>query len=342
MSTYFGLDFGNSSIKIVQAAGVSPAGYTVTGIGLVQNPAGSVDFLDKTVTNKLAGAVKQLFTESGIKEKRAVLSVPESKVYSKIVKMPAMSEAELSSAVKWEAEQFVPVPVSEVEIDYQVVQEKVKSEEGDQALVYLVAAPKKLLQAMVDFALSLGIEPIAIESEMVAVARSLTFGAKPEGATLIIHMGALSTVMGIVEAESLLFAHYMNTGGVAFTRAVSQSLTLPIAQAEEYKRTYGMDASQLEGKVRESLTLVLESLSTEVKKAIEFHASENGARVTRIALSGGGAYLPELSAYFGAKFEGMEIVLGDPFAYGKAGRGVTIPNEKAAYSVAAGLALRVF
>jgi len=339
---YFGLDFGNSSLKVVQAAQVGGGKYMVQGIGLVQNPAGSVDFLDKNVTEKLAGALKQLLSDAGVKDKRAILSIPESKVYSKVIKMPMMSEAELDSAVKWEAEQFVPVPVSEVEIDYQVVKSGVKGSSGDQMSVYLVAAPKKLLQSMVDFVVGLGIEPIAIESEMVAVSRSLTFNMPAEGASLLIHIGALSTVMGIVDSDSLLFAHYMNTGGVAMTRSISQSLSLPIGQAEEYKRTYGMDRRQLEGKVAESLLIVMESIAEEARKAMEFQATENGTRINRIIISGGGAYLPELSAYLGQKFEGIEIMLGDPFAAARAGRGVTIPNERAVYAVSAGLALRAF
>lgn len=339
MSIFFGLDFGNSSLKVVQATGVNRSSYIVSGVGLVQNPAGSVDFLDKTVVEKLVPAVKQLLSESEIHDKRAVISIPESKVYSKIIKMPAMSDAELSSAVKWEAEQFVPVPVSEVEMDYQIVKEADESSNG-QSLVYLVAAPKKLLQAMVDFVFSVGIEPIAVESEMIAVSRSMMHGVESEGSTLLIHIGALSTVMGIVNKESLILAHYMNTGGVAMTRAVSQSLSLPIAQAEEYKRTYGLDTKQLEGKVRGSLLIILESVAGEVRKAIEHHITTNNSQVTKIVLSGGGAYLPELGSYFGEKFGGMEILLGDPFVYAKAGRGVKLPKERAAYGVAAGLALR--
>lgn len=342
MSMFFGLDFGNSSLKAMMATTTGSAGYVVDGVGLVQNPAGSVDFLDQNVVAKLAPAVKQLLSEAGIRERRAVVSVPESKVYSKIVKMPNMSEAELSSAVKWEAEQFVPVPVSEVEIDYQVVKTGSGKAEGEQSLVYLVAAPKKLLQAMVDFVTGVGIEPIAVESEMVAVARAMTYGIEMEGATLLMHLGALSTVMGIVEGDSLVFAHYMNTGGVVMTRAISQSLNLPIGQAEEYKRAYGVDPAQLEGKVKESLNLVTESLVTEARKAMEFHAAENHSRVVRVIVTGGGAYLPELTSLLGEKFGGVEVLLGDPFAYAKPGRGTAIPTERAAYAVAAGLALRVF
>ena len=341
MSSYFGLDFGSSSLKAAQVALAGPKSFAVTSLGLVQNPVGSVDFKDKTVAEKLLPAVKQLLKEAGIKDRRAVVSIPESKVFSRIITMPSMSDAELASAVNWEAEQFVPIPVSEVEIDYSVVKRPPKGVTNEPMLVYLVAAPKKYLQALVDFLVLIGIEPVAVESEMVAVARAFSFGAPP-GSSLLVHIGALSTVMAIVEGDALMFSYVMETGGVAMTRALSQSLSLPIMQAEEYKRTYGLDSGQLEGKVKEGLVVVLQSVVAEMRKAIEFHATENKSRVNRIVISGGGAYLPALSTYLGETFAGLEVVIGDPFTYAKAAHGVKIPEARAVYSVAVGLSQRVF
>jgi Tfp pilus assembly PilM family ATPase len=87
-----------------------------------------------------------------------------------------MSDAELASAVTWEAEQFVPIPVAEVEIDYSVIKKPPKGVSGEPMLVYLVAAPKKYLQSLVDFLVLTGIEPVAVESEMVAVSRAFSLG----------------------------------------------------------------------------------------------------------------------------------------------------------------------
>ena len=176
---------------------------------------------------------------------------------------------------------------------------------------------------------------------MVAVTRALTFGVKT-GATLIVHIGALSTVLSIVDSVSLSFSYVMSVGGVALTRALSQSLAIPLPQAEEYKRTYGLDASQLEGKVRQSLLLVIEQITGEVRKAIEYHATVDKSRVTRIVLSGGGAYLPDFTTYLSQVFGGIEVVVADPFVAAKPGRGVSLPRERAVYTVASGLSLRVF
>jgi len=341
MSSYFGLDFGSSSLKVAQVNLLGTNKFVVNALGLIQNPAGSLDFSDTKVTNQLLPAVKKLIKDAGIKDKRAVVSVPESKVYSRIVTMPNMSDAELAGAVSWEAEQFVPVPVSEVEVDYSVVSRPPKGASTQPLQVYLVAAPKKYLQAMVDFLILAGIEPIAVESEMVAVSRVFSFGGSV-GSSLLVHIGALSTVMAIIEGGALRFSYVMETGGVSLTRVLSKSLALPMVQAEEYKRTYGLDPNQLEGKIRNGLLVLLNEVTSEIGKAIQYHATQNKAQVARIILSGGGAYLPELATYLGEKFSGIEVLMGDPFTYAVAGKGVKIPAEKTVYSVAVGLAERVF
>ncbi|KKU87885.1 MAG: type IV pilus assembly protein PilM, nonfunctional [Microgenomates group bacterium GW2011_GWF2_47_9] len=341
MSAYFGLDFGSSSFKVAQVSLAGSKSFTVTALGLAQNPAGSLELTDQKVVEKILPSLKALLKESGIKDKRAVVSVPESRVFSRIVAMPNMSDTELASAVNWEAEQFVPVPVNEVEIDYSVIHRPPKGAGTQSMLVYLVAAPKKYLQALVDFLVAAGIEPVAVESEMVAVSRAFSFGGMT-GSSLIVHIGALSTVMAIVEGDALRFSYVMDSGGVALTRAVSQSLALPIAQAEEYKRTYGLDPAQLEGKVKAALLVIGEGMVAEIRKAIEYHLTENKSQVSRIVLSGGGAYLPELTSYLGEAFAGLEVMIGDPFMQGQPGRGVVIPPEKAVYSVAVGLSQRVF
>ncbi len=341
MTAYFGLDIGSSSIKITQSSLMGSKGFSVEAVGLAVNPTGSIDFANPDVCARLGPVVKQLVSSLKIRDKRVVVAVPESRVYSRILTMPQMSEAELTSAIKWEAEQFVPIPVAEVELDFSILESQVSGATEKKMLVYLVAAPKKYLQAMVDFLTSVGLEPIAIESEMVATARSMTFGTPPT-TSLIVHMGSMSSVLAIVDGESLSFSYVAESGGVALTRALAQSLSLPLPQAEEYKRTYGLDQKQVEGKVRTGLLIILNSIVGEIRKAMEYHLTSRKTRVGRIVLSGGGAYLPEFGSYLSESFGGIEVVVADPFATAKPGRGVVIPREKAVYSVAVGLSQRVF
>lgn len=341
MTAYFGLDIGSSSIKATQSSVMGTKSFSVEANALVVNPAGSVDFTNPLVVEKLGPAVKQLLSEANIRDKRVVVSVAESRVYSRILSMPTMSEAELTAAIKWEAEQFVPIPVAEVELDFSIIEQQSAGTTDKKMLVYLVAAPKKYLQSLVDFLVGIGLEPIAVESEMVAVSRALTFGSNPS-TSLVVHMGAMSTVLAIVDGSSLSFSYVIEAGGVSLTRALSQSLALPLPQAEEYKRTYGLDPAQLEGKVRTGLLIILDNIASEIRKAMEYHLSSRKTRVTRIVLSGGGAYLPEFGGYLSQMFGGIEVVVGDPFASAKPGRGITLPREKAVYAVSVGLSQRVF
>ena len=339
MPAFFGLDIGATGIKAVQSSLRGSKSFFVENLGLVNNPAGSIDFTDASVREKIKPALKQLLTETKMRERRAVVAVSEGKVFSRVLSLPLMSEAELSTAIKWEAEQFVPIPVDEVELDYSVINKSASGSEK-KMLVYLVAAPKKYLEGMVTLLTDAGIEPIAVESEMVAVSRALTYGDHT-GVSLIVSLGAMQTVIAVIDGADLTFSYVIPTGGVAMTRALSQSLGLPLPQAEEYKRTYGLQDNQLEGKVKTGLMIVMDTLVKEIRKAMEYQVAEKKRVVNRIILSGGGAYLPELSGYLTSLYGSVEVVLGDPFAMATFTKGLTLPVTKAVYTVAVGCSLRI-
>ena len=94
--------------------------------------------------------------------------------------------------------------------------------------------------------------------------------------------------------------------------------------------------------MRTGLLIVLDNIVSEMRKAMEYHLSTRKSRVTRIVLSGGGAYLPQFTSYLSQIFGGIEVLIGDPFATAKPGKGITIPRERSVYSVSIGLAQRVF
>jgi Tfp pilus assembly PilM family ATPase len=94
--------------------------------------------------------------------------------------------------------------------------------------------------------------------------------------------------------------------------------------------------------VRAGLQIVLDTIVSEMRKAMEYHLTSRKTHVSRIVLCGGGAYLPEFSGYLSQVFGGIEVIVGDPFASAKPGPKVTIPRERAVYSVCVGLSQRVF
>ena len=336
MSTYFGLDLGASEIKVAK---VFPMGdkFRVESLGLAMNSAASLDLVKKR--KLLIDDIHKAIKEAGIKDRRVVVSVPETEVYSMVVRLPVMPDAEVPAAIKWEAEQLVPVPIEEVEFDYVVIYKPPKGSTGEKMLVYLVAAKKTYLNDLVDFLIEAGLEPIALENETVALARVFSY---VEGVSLVLNLGALSTSLSILDEGKLMFSHALEMGGVAITRALAKSLSLELAQAEQYKRTYGLKEEEFEGKVRKGILLILSKIVDEAKKAIEFYSTTYQKQVKRLLLSGGGAYMPELGSYLSEKFPGIEVSVADPFVVAKWGGKVRPPEARAVFGVALGLARRQF
>ncbi len=339
MSTYFGLDLGNSAIKVAKVRLMGPH-YGLEKLGLGLNTLGSLDF-KSAKKQKLIDDIHKTLKEAGITNRRVVASVPETEVYSMVAKLPVMPDSEIVSAIKWEAEQFVPLPINEVELDYAVISRPPKGSTREKMLVYLVAAKKSYLNDFVDFLIEVGLEPIALENETVALVRAFNY---LDETSLILDLGALHTGLSIVDEGKLMFSHALDLGGIAMTRALAKSLSLELIKAEQYKTTYGLKADEFEGKVRKALLIVMDKIVDEVKKAMEYFASSYQKQVKRIVLVGGGAYMPELSSFLTEKFPKTEVSIGDPFVRARLGKEskIKLPEVRANYGIAIGLAKREF
>lgn len=205
--------------------------------------------------------------------------------------------------------------------------------------VFLVAAPLAIVNRIVKILELSGLEPEALETEMLGAARAL---APRQGtAQLLVHLGARTTDIGIVQGETVIFTRSISTGGMALTRVLASDLGLEMTQAEQYKRTYGLDKKQLQGKMQAALLGVFSSLMSEFKKAQHFYSSTYSGAISRLVLSGGGAYLPEVTTTLASEL-GVEVVIADPFS------NLTLaPPQRqrlggiaAVFTVAVGMALR--
>jgi len=335
----FGLDIGSSSIKLIELTGKADK-PVLKMFGLAVNPVGNIETENENERVQIAQAVRKLVNDAGVKQGKVVAALPESKVFTRVIDMPKLSESELASAINWEAEQYIPIPVADVKLDYRVLDQDGASEEGKGMRVLLVAAPLTVVNRTVALLELAGLEPLTLETEVLSLARSLV-GTDITMPVLLVHLGAKTTDMCIVEKNEVAFTRSVLTGGNALSRAVANDLNLQITQAEQYKRTYGLDAAQLQGKVRGVLVPVFRSLVGEVRKAMYFYTTSRKGKVGRIILSGGGAYLPQITAEL-AREVGVEVILGDPF-----GKVVMSERQKkriggigSVFSVAVGLAMR--
>ncbi|HJX59565.1 MAG TPA: type IV pilus assembly protein PilM [Patescibacteria group bacterium] len=333
-----GLDIGSKTIKVVELAKEGNS-WRLKASGVIGFQGTSPDKAkDQSELAALAQIIKKLFKEANISSKEVALALPESQVFSRTVKFPPLTDQEIDSAVKWEAEQYIPIPVNEAIIEHQIIERR-DTASPPEVVVLLVAAPRNLVEPYVRTVQMAGLTVVGVETELIALARSIS----PANQTvLLVDFGARSTDIAIVRNNQLSFTRTIPTAGEAFTRAVAQSLGVEVQQAEEYKRAYGLSQSQLEGKVKGALEPIFRVVVDEMKKAIHFYQSEEkGEAPKSIILSGGTAGMPEALSLL-TKMMGLEVVVGNPFA--KVAVDAQAAKSLAAfaplYSIAVGLAMR--
>jgi len=332
---HVGLDIGSKSIKLIQLTPSSGNKFRLAALAEANIPTG---VSEQEAELAKINTIKKLFKDSHANSKQVVIGLPESQVYTRVIEMPNLAENELAQAIHWQAEQYIPVPLADVILKHQVI-----SKTDEEMSVLLVAAPNLLLQNYTSIVSQAGLEAMAIETEILAVARSLASLDPSTPSTLLVHMGSEGTVLAIIAKGNLALTQSVSSGGSAITRAISSSLGLDINQAEEYKKAYGLEETQLEGKVAIAVKPLIELILTEVKRVLAFYQTqEMSDPVKRVVLSGGTALMPGLVHYFTQNLN-LEAQLGNPFAQVELSgqQEKTIGENGALYTTAVGLALKL-
>ncbi len=332
MPAFFGLDIGSSSIKLVELAGKKVSLASIAG-----NPTGKigVDLVPAEQT-ALLEAVKGLIASSKVKAKKVVLSVPESLVFTKIMQFPVMSSPELATAIRWEAEQVIPYPIDKLELSWVILSKPKSTVGGEKMRVLVVAVPTKVSDAYVNFMDLLGLEVVRVENELVSLVRNTVVAKKLPGVSLVCDIGFSNSRFAVADTTQIYTNYLSSLGGMAFTRIIAESFRLAISQAEEYKRTYGLDKTQFEGKLFSAVEPVLSGLVGDFRKVIaSYAASYPDRKIDRIILTGGGAFLKGLVAVL-TDATGIETAVGNAF------EGLAVAENLVAvgpvYAVAVGLA----
>lgn len=303
------LDIGTYSIKIVHASpGKRPA---IKRIAEVYNPLGISIPTDDASQEKLMRILESTFTDYDLPRNDVRLSVPETVVSTKVIAIPPLSDAELASAINWQAEQHIPIPPEELMLEYQVLFRPQKNDKSPMR-VLLIGVRKQLMTRFVGMFNQLGVEPTVVETHMLSILRSLQF-EYTDPTTLVVHMGASSMNLCLVHQGELRFVLSQLNGGQLLTKALEQALGLDATQSEQYKRTYGLDPAQFQGKVREALVPAARILVSEMRKAIQFFTNQNPQEsVKRVVLSGGTAVLPGFVQFITEEL-GTEVLVAAPF-----------------------------
>lgn len=339
--SHIGLDIGPSSIKAVQLEKKQDKHFLLN-LGMEEIPRGIFNSESKEDIKKLGEILKNFIKEHKFTSRNVAAALPESLVFTRVIDMPVLSEKELASSIRWEAEQQIPLPLEEVIFDYQILSKWEKNDEAGKMTVLLVACPKKVSERHLEILRIANLEPVAIETEIIAVSRSLVENNPYSPVSMVINLGSETTDISVIKKGILSFTRSIGTGGNAIARAVATTFGLETQQAEEYKKSYGLDETKLEGRVVEAIKPVFDIIIGEIKRGLLYYQSKDSkAAVKRVVLCGGTARLPGLVVYLANKLS-LEVQIGDPwFNIEKGQLGTTeLMEEGPLFAAAVGLALK--
>ena len=335
----FGLDIGATTIKAVWLSHEKD-NYKLLAASLLPTPPRGLTSDAPLDLQEMAQAIRTIVSEAKITTKLLNVALPENQVYSRILDMPVLSDKELSSAILYEAEQYIPVPLETMTLDWKVLRRPDAHEINGKMQVLLVGAPTKLIQRYEKIMQMTGLTINAIETEIISSVRVLVRDANFPN-SVIINIGAVSTSLGVVRNGIIVFTYTIPTGGVAINRAIASDFGFSMAQAEEYKKTYGVVEKSFGGKIGKATEPILSTIVNEVKKALTLYSEKyQDSPIAQVLLSGGSSKLPGLDLFF-AKNCGIETVTANPWKIlGSQEVPKEILDNATGYTVAVGLAMR--
>ncbi len=300
-----GLDIGSRTIKAGEVVD-GKRGHTLKRFGMIDIPPGAIEDGAVNDAQVVADAIRQLYKTYGFKENNVAVSIGGYSVIVKKINVQNMPEEQLQETIQFEAEQYIPFDISDVNLDFQILGES--EHNPNQMSVFLVAAKKEMVNDYIDLINMAGLNPIIIDVEAFALQNifELNYPDEQENIALI-DIGAAKTSLNILKGLSSVFMRDVALGCAQINQKISSMIGCSVEEAELLK--YGeqpdkISAEDLSGVV----SAVVSDWCTEIRRALDFfYSTYPEDQITRIVLSGGGANISEfrqlLAAETSAKVE---------------------------------------
>jgi type IV pilus assembly protein PilM len=339
-----GLDIGSSAVKAVE---LKPAGKGFRVVALASEPVPPDSIVDGAIIDgaAVADAIRRLFENKAFKTKEVAASLSGNAVIVKKISLPVMTEAELSESIYWEAEQYIPFDIQDVNIDYQILDPGTGPDSKGTMDVLLVAAKKEKIADYTGVIAQAGRVPVVVDVDAFALqnAYETNYGLDVESVTVLLNAGASAININILSGGQSVFTRDISVGGNAYTEAVQKELNLPFESAEQLKKGEPVDGHTFE-EARPILQAMTDNVLLEIQKTFDFFkASATSDRIDRVLLSGGASRvdgfqkaLEDRFATVIEPFNPFQKVAFDPGKLGIANPDAVLP----ATAVAVGLALR--
>jgi type IV pilus assembly protein PilM len=298
-----GLDIGSSSVKAVEIV-PKAKGFELVRLGVVPLPPEAIvqgAFLNSSA---IVDAIREALASAGIKATHAAVAVSGHSVIVKKISLPAMTREELEESIRWEAEQYIPFDVNEVNLDFQIL--SAGSTEG-QMDVLLVAAKKDLIDDYTNVLGEAGLAPAVIDVAAFTVenAWEANCDVPADEVVALVNVGAQSTNINILANGMPAFTRDVTAGGNQYTEEIQKTLSISFEEAERIKigGKSAEDAQEVvPQEVEQAIRAVNETVIAEITRSLDFFAATSAdGRVARVVLAGGGSLVPGFDTLLGER-----------------------------------------
>lgn len=306
-----GLDIGSSSIKAVELEWTRK-NPRLRHFGMIPLPPEAIvdgAFMDSA---SIVESIRSLVEGLKVKTKNVAVSISGHSVIIKKITMAAMSEMQLEESIRWEAEQYIPYDIEEVNLDFQILDELAGPE---QMVVLLVAAKKDIINDYTSVVEEAGLRPVVVDVDSFAIenAYNLNFESPEEETVALVNIGAGVMNINILKGGTSAFTRDIPIGGRQITEEIQKKLKLTYEEAEALKLRERDDSAQNQ-EVERIVQGTSEQLATEVRRSLEFYAaSSTGGEIKKIFLSGGCAKIKKLPALIEERI-GTPVEVFNPFS----------------------------
>ena len=316
--SFLGIDIGTSSVRVVelsrkgQALKLENYGEIKTS-SLQEAPFRTFERDSLLLSNQeISGAIKSILKETGIQTKEVNFSIPDFSSFFTNFELPPMSQKELAQAVRYEARSYIPLPLSEITLDWSLIEGEAANKTKAPLKILVVAIPNEIINQYQEIASLSNLQIKALEAEVFALCRS---SARNETrAIAIIDIGARSTACNIFEKGILKISHSFNISGNELTEILSRSLGIDYEKADNLKKDPGLTGIEgAEKNVREILFPLIDSILAEIQKIFQNFYQQENKKIEKIILAGGSSLMPGLKEYFFEELK-KEVEVADPFS----------------------------
>ena len=265
----------------------------VHGYGSINLDSQKSDISSSDNAEYLAQNIKNLLKKNivgQINSNRVALGIPTNRTFSRTFSLPTKEESNIRSAVNLEAEQYIPAPLDSLYLDYRII-----NRTKDELSVLMCAAPKKMIDSMLDATKQCGLEVAIIEPNISAIARLLQRTEEGILPTIIVDIGTSTTDIAILDSDIRVTG-----GGYTLTLNLAKKMNVPIETAHQFKVLNGLNPGPRQARIAGALRPSLEKMTNEVKRVMRYYTDRfpDEKKIEQVLIVGGGGNLPGIGDFF--------------------------------------------